>query len=155
MELIYKNDKLDYDILNILMQNADISYAEVAKQLHVSPGTIFVRMKKMQQYGIAKHSQLQVDYSKLGYGTVCFIGIFLTKSQDYDRVVVALNKIEEVLSCHYTTGNYSLFIKVVCKNMEHLRVVLHDKIQTINGISRTETLISLEESINRPLIIKT
>jgi Lrp/AsnC family transcriptional regulator for asnA, asnC and gidA len=83
-----------------------------------------------------------------------FIGVYLIRSDSYDRVVKELKKIDEVLSCNYTTGNYSLFLKIVCRDTNHLREVLHDKIQKIEGISRTETLISLEESFSRQMKVK-
>jgi Lrp/AsnC family transcriptional regulator for asnA, asnC and gidA len=82
-----------------------------------------------------------------------FIGVYLIRSDQYDKVVKELRKIHEVVSCHYTTGNYSLFLKIVCRDTQHLREVLHDKLQKIEGINRTETLISLDESFDRPLKI--
>jgi len=110
-----------------------------------------VRMNKMEKLGIVRNPQLQIDLTKLGMDITAFIGVYLIRSDSYDKVVKELKKIDAVISCNYTTGNYSLFLKIVCRDTQHLREILHDKIQKIEGISRTETLISLEESFNRPI----
>ncbi len=154
MALNYEIDNIDIQILNTLMENAFTPYTEIGKKLFISAGTVHVRMNKLEKLGIVKPPQLQLDLTKLGMDVTAFIGIYLVRSDMYDKVVNQLKKIDEVLSCNYTTGNYSLFLKIVCKDTQHLRVVLHDKIQKIDGISRTETLISLEESFNRPMQIK-
>lgn len=146
-------DRLDRQILSILMQNAKRPYTEIAQQLFVSGGTIHVRMKKLEEAGIVRGYNLDVDYEKLGYDVTAFLGIFLDKSSLYDGVAEELGRIPEVVSVHYTTGGYSIFAKVICRDTNHLRDVLHDKIQQINGIQRTETLISLQESVNRPINI--
>lgn len=151
MAVNYEIDNLDVQILNILMENAFIPYTEIGKMLFVSPGTVHVRMAKMEKLGIVKQPRLQIDLHKLGMDVTAFIGVYLVRSEMYDKVVSELIKIEEVVSCNYTTGNYSLFLKIICRDTQHLREVLHDKIQKLNGISRTETLISLEESFNRSL----
>ena len=153
MALNYEIDKLDLQILNLLMQNAFMPYTDVAKKLYVSSGTVHVRMNKMEKLGVVKNPQLQIDLAKLGMDVTAFIGVYLIRSDQYDKVVTQLKKIDEVVSCNYTTGNYSLFLKIICRDTQHLREVLHDKIQKIEGISRTETLISLEESFTRPLKI--
>ena len=154
MALHYEIDNTDLQILNILMENAFTPYTEVGKKLFISPGTVHVRMNKMEKLGIVKHPQLQIDLGKLGMDVTAFIGVYLIRSDMYDKVVTQLKKIDEVLSCNYTTGNYSLFLKIVCRDTQHLREVLHDKLQKIEGISRTETLISLEESFSRHIKIK-
>lgn len=146
-------DKLDRQILSALMQNAKKAYTEIAQQLFVSGGTIHVRMKKLEDSGIVKGYSLDVDHGKLGYDICAFLGIYLDKSSLYDDVADELNKIPEIVAAHYTTGLYNIFAKIICKDTNHLRDILHDKIQKISGIQRTETFISLEESINRPLSI--
>jgi len=150
----YQLDNTDLAILNILMHNARRPYTEIAEEVFVSPGTVHVRMRKMEKMGIIKQAQLQVDLSKLGMDITAFLGVYLQKSSLYDNVVTALKAIPEIVDCHYTTGAYSMFVKIVCKDTDHLKNILHDKIQPIEGIERTETFISLEESINRPLSIK-
>ncbi len=149
--LNFEIDKLDMEILSILMEDAQIPYTEIAKKVFVSGGTVHVRVKKLTDMGIIKGSQVNIDPEKLGYGLTAFIGIFLNKSSMYDTVVKALKEIPEVVGCNYTTGAYGMFVKILCRDTNHLRQVLHDKLQHIDGINRTETLISLEESINRPL----
>lgn len=153
MALNYEIDNLDIQILNALMENAFTPYTELGKKLFVSPGTIHVRMAKMEKLGIVKSPRLQVSLAKLGMDVTAFIGVYLIRSDLYDKVVKELRKIPEVISCHYTTGNYSLFLKIICRDTQHLREVLHDRLQKIDGISRTETLISLDESFDRPLHI--
>lgn len=147
----HKIDKLDLQIIDELTKNADIAYTELAKKLFVSGGTIHVRMNKLKENGIVQGSALQVDYEALGYDIAAFLGIYLDKSSLYEDVAEALSNIPEIVNAHYTTGQYSIFAKIVCKDTNHLRDVLHDKIQKIQGIQRTETFISLQESINRPV----
>lgn len=154
MALNYEIDNTDVQILNILMENAFTPYTEIGKKLFISAGTVHVRMNKMEKLGIVKPPQLQVDLTKLGMDITAFIGVYLVRSDMYDKVLKELRKIEEIINCNYTTGNYSLFLRVVCRDTQHLREVLHDKLQKIEGISRTETLISLEEGFKRPMVIK-
>ncbi|MBC8045776.1 MAG: Lrp/AsnC ligand binding domain-containing protein [Fimbriimonadaceae bacterium] len=147
-------DKLDIKILDFLMHDAMMPYTDIAKKLFVSSGTIHVRMKKLMQLGIIKSANLHINPGKLGYDIVAFLGIYLEKSSLFDNVVSDLKDIPEITECYYLTGNYSMFVKLVCKDTLHLRNVLHDKIQPISGIDRTETFISLEESFNRPVKIE-
>jgi Lrp/AsnC family transcriptional regulator for asnA, asnC and gidA len=147
-------DELDLRILSILIRDAKTPYTDIAKQINVSGGTIHVRMKKMEQMGLVKGANLRVDYARLGYDISAFIGIYLDKSSLYDQVIQGLSEVEEVVQAYYTTGLYSIFAKIICRDTNHLRTVLHDKIQRIAGIQRTETFISLEESFVRPLAIE-
>lgn len=142
-------DKLDLQIIHHMMEDAGISYAELGKNLFVSGGTIHVRIKKLQEMGVAKGTQLNVDLKQLGYDVIAFIGIFLEKSSMYDSVAKDLQKIPEIVRLNYTTGNYSMFAEIICKDIAQLKLVLHDEVQKINGIVRTETFISLEESFER------
>ncbi|MFA0964610.1 Lrp/AsnC ligand binding domain-containing protein [Roseivirga sp. BDSF3-8] len=147
----YEIDNIDLKILSLLAQDAKMAYTEIAKKVFVSGGTVHVRMKKMEETGIVTGSGFHIDYSKLGFDIVAFLGIYLEKSSLYSNVIEELKKVPEIINIHYTTGNYSIFAKVVCKDTQHLREVLHDKIQQVNGIDRTETFISLEESLDRPI----
>ena len=142
-------DNIDLKILALLSEDAKIPYTEIAKKVYVSGGTVHVRMRKMEEMGIVQGTTLNMDYSKLGYDITAFLGIYLERGSLYNEVVDELKKVPEVVKIHYTTGNYSIFIKIHCRDTKHLREVLHDKIQKIEGIVRTETLISLEESLNR------
>lgn len=146
-------DKTDLQILSILLQDAKVPYTKIGEMLFVSPGTVHVRMKKMLDGGIIKKYQISIDHSLLGYDVTAFIGIFLKENSLYDMVLENLRNIPEVVEVNYTTGGYSMFVKLICRDTNHLKEVLHDKLQTIKGIQRTETFISLEESINRPLSI--
>lgn len=142
-------DKLDLQIIHAMMEDAGISYADLGKNLFVSGGTIHVRIKKLQEAGIVKGTKLNVDLKQLGYDVIAFIGIYLEKSSMYDAVAKELRKLPQIVRLNYTTGNYSMFAEIVCKDINQLRFVLHDELQKIRGIERTETFISLEESFNR------
>ena len=142
-------DKLDLQIIQAMMDDAEVSYADLGKQFFVSGGTIHVRIKKLEELGIVQGKRLAVDLKTLGYDIIAFIGIYLEKSSMYDTVAQALKSIPQVVRVNYTTGNYSMFVEIVCKDIQQLRFVLHDELQKIKGIERTETLISLEESFSR------
>lgn len=146
-------DSLDRKILALLMQNANMPYTDIAKQLYISGGTVHVRMKKLEHLGIVKGSHIEINYHRLGYDITAFLGIYLEKSSQYDMVSTELSKIPEIVDAHYITGMYSIFAKLICRDTKHLKDVLHDKIQMIQGVQRTETFISLQESISRALDI--
>lgn len=147
----FELDNLDIQILSILMEDATIPYTEIAKKLIVSGGTIHVRMKKMQDLGIIKGANLIIDPQKIGYDVCAFLGIFLEKGSQYKDAVDSLRKIKEIVEMHYCTGAYSMFAKIICRDTNHLRHVLNEDIQAVKGIQRTETFISLEESIRRQI----
>lgn len=142
-------DELDIQILDILVKDSRTPYLEIARQCHVSGGTIHVRMKKMEDLGIIKGTKLIIDNSKLGYDVCCFIGIYLDKATAYLSVLEALKNINEIVELHYTTGEYSIFSKVICKSISHLQDLLMTKIQVIDGVQRTSTFISLSQPIDR------
>jgi Lrp/AsnC family transcriptional regulator for asnA, asnC and gidA len=146
-------DKLDLSIIQQLMHDANVSYAEIGKKLFVSAGTIHVRIKKLQEAGVISGLKYNVDLKKLGYDVIAFIGIYLEKSSLYDNVAKELKKIPEIVRMNYTTGNYSIFVEVVCKDINQLRFILHDELQKIKGIERTETILSLEESLHRSITV--
>jgi Lrp/AsnC family transcriptional regulator for asnA, asnC and gidA len=131
------------------METAEISYAELGKKLFVSGGTIHVRIKKLQELNIVKGTRLNVDLKLLGYDITAFVGIYLEKSSLYDGVAKELENIPEIIRLNYITGSYSMFLEIVCKDITQLRRVLHDELQKIKGIERTETFISLEEGFCR------
>ena len=154
MSKIYEIDKLDREILGILMKDAKVPYTDIAKRLIVSPGTIHVRMKRMERLGIVRGATLILDPARIGYDMTSFVGIYLIKGSAYSEVIKEIDKIPEIIEAHFTTGEYSIFIKVVCRNTEHLREVINDQLQPISGISRTETIISLGESIKKQVPIE-
>ena len=145
----YQIDNVDRKIISLLMKNAMMPYTEIGHKVLMSSGTIHVRMNNLQKAGIVKGTSLVLDYAKLGYDLTAFVGVYLQKGSIYDKVIKRLEKIPEVVEAHYTTGVYSIFMKIVCRNTEHLREVLNEKVQSVEGIDRTETIISLEESIKR------
>jgi len=147
-------DNLDIQILSILMKNATTPYTEIAKELIVSGGTIHVRMKKLEEMGVIKGASLEVDPQKLGYDITAFLGIFLEKGSQYNEAVRQLKTVKEIVELHYTTGSWSIFAKIVCHDTTHLREVLNEQIQSVKGIQRTETFISLEESIKRQITLE-
>lgn len=154
MENKYANfdlDNLDVQILSILMNDSSIPYTEIAKKLIVSGGTIHVRMKKMEELGIIRGANLTINPQKIGFDITAFLGIYLEKGSQYNTAVEQLKLVKEVVELHYCTGSYSMFAKIVCRDTNHLREVLNEDIQTIKGIQRTESIISLEESIKRQI----
>ena len=153
MESNYQIDNIDRGILSELMINAKAPYTEIAKKLIVSAGTIHVRMKKMEDAGIVKNSRLHINYELLGFDMTAFLGIYLEKGSTYTDVIKQLNLIPEIVEAHYTTGVYSIFAKIRCKNTKHMRQILNEEIQSIKGIQRTETIISLEQSIDKHIIL--
>ncbi len=148
---ILELDNLDTQILSILMNDASIPYTEIAKKLVVSGGTIHVRMKKMEELGIIRGSNLIINPQRIGFDICAFLGIFLEKGSLYKNAVEQLKEVKEVVELHYCTGQYSMFAKIICRDTNHLRRVLNEDIQAIKGIARTETIISLEESIKRQI----
>ncbi len=144
-------DNLDRKILDIITKNARIPYLEVARECNVSGAAIHQRVQRLIRTGVIKGSEFKVDPIMVGFRTCAYIGLYLDNPGKYREAIKKLADIPEVIECHYTTGNYSLFIKVYTRDNEHLREVLTDKVQAIPGVMRTETLISLEESISRQI----
>lgn len=142
-------DELDYQILDSLIKDTRTPYLEIARKYHVSGGTIHVRMNKMQEMGLIKGTKLIIDTTKLGYDVCCFIGIFLDKASSYPDVLEQLKEIKEIVELHYTTGVYSIFIKVICKSIPKLQDLLMNKLQIISGVQSTDTFITLSQPIDR------
>lgn len=147
-------DSLDRKIINIISRNARVPYLEVARECDVSGAAIHQRVQRLIKLGVIKGSQFNVDPDLVGFKTCAYIGIFLDHPGNYKKIIEEFEKIPEIIECHYTTGNYSLFIKVYARDNDHLRQILADSIQVLAGIKSTETLISLEESINRPIYLQ-
>lgn len=142
-------DNLDRMILRALMANARRSYAEIAKENGVSPATVHVRVEKMRQAGVITGAQLQVNAKRLGYDVTCFIGIILQQAGDYPKALAKLEALPEVTEAFYTTGQYSIFIKVMVRSIDDLQRLLIERIQVIDEIQSTDTLISLQNPISR------
>lgn len=148
-----KIDGIDKKILRFLMQDARKPILEIARNIGISGAAIHQRLRKLEKSGLIAGSKFIVNPKILGYSTMAYIGIFLDKAMSNPVAVKQLEKIPEVLECHYTTGNWSILIKVLCKDNEHLMYLLNKKIQQIEGVSRTETFISLDQQINRQISI--
>ena len=151
MEDSLQIDNLDRKILSLITENARIPYLEVARECNVSGAAIHQRIQRLTRLGVITGSEFVINPKKIGYHTCAYMGIFLESASLYPEVVKKLKDIPEIVQCHYTTGNYSIFIKVFTKNNEDLKHVLVDKLQAIPGIARTETFISLEESFSRQI----
>lgn len=151
MEKYDSVDELDLLIIALLMKDAKTPYSEIGNKLNVSGGTIHVRIKKLENLGVIKGSTLNIDYAKLGFNLIAFLGIQLTEGKLHEEVVKKLNEIPEIVELHYTTGTYNMFAKIICLNSEHLSQILIEKITSIDGIARTETTISLKGSLNSPM----
>ena len=147
-------DSLDKKILSLITRNARIPFLEVARECKVSGAAIHQRIQRLMNIGVIKGSEFIINPGKIGYHTCAFMGIFLKKASLFDEVVRMLESIPQIVECHYTTGQYAIFIKIYAKNNEHLKSILHDKLQSITGISATETTISLEESFKRQIPIE-
>jgi len=146
-------DGIDKAILRALMNDARTPILEIARQVGISGAAIHQRLRKLEKSGIISGSKFVINPKVLGYTTMAFIGIYLDKAMSNPEAVKQLKKIPEVIECHYTTGNWSIFIKILCKDNEHLMHVLNKDIQSIEGVSRTETFISLNQQIDRQIEI--
>jgi Lrp/AsnC family transcriptional regulator for asnA, asnC and gidA len=146
-------DSLDKKIIKMITKNARIPYLEVARECNVSGAAIHQRIQKLIKLGVITGSKFTIEPKKIGYKTCAYMGIFLEQASLYNDVLKELKKIPEITQCHFTTGNYSVFIKIFAHDNEHLKTILSDKIQLISGIARTETFISLEEGFNRSIPI--
>lgn len=144
-------DGIDKEILRDLMLDARKPILQIANKIGISGAAIHQRLKKLEDAGVISGSKFIVNNKVLGYKTMAFIGIYLEKAASNAEAVKELKKIPEVLECHYTTGNWSILVKIICNDNEHLMQLLNKKIQPINGVSRTETFISLEQQIERQI----
>jgi Lrp/AsnC family transcriptional regulator for asnA, asnC and gidA len=144
-------DGIDKEILRDLMEDARKPILQIGHKIGISGAAIHQRLRKLEQAGVISGSKFIVNTKTLGYSTMAFVGIYLEKASSNSEAVRELRKIPEVLECHYTTGNWSILIKMICRDNEHLMQLLNKKIQPIPGVSRTETFISLEQQIERQI----
>jgi Lrp/AsnC family transcriptional regulator for asnA, asnC and gidA len=143
----YTIDSVDREILGYLVVNARIPFAEIAKELIVSPGTIHSRVRKMEERGIIKKYSIGINYTELGYRFTAYLGVFVDQTSNSEKIVAALKTIPEVTVAHLVTGQYSVFCKIRTLDTRHGKDIIY-RINAIPGIRRTETMISLEETIN-------
>lgn len=146
-------DPTDVKILNALIDNGRVAITKIAGALSISNVATQQRVSKLEKSGIIRGYTASVDYTKLGYTTVAYIGIFLEKAKNYESVIEQMKDVPEILEAHFTTGNYSIFAKIIAKDNAHLMQVLNNQIQKLDGISRTETFISLHEGISKSMKI--
>lgn len=143
----FKLDEVDHQILDMLIENTRIPFTDIAKKLLISAGTVHVRVKKMEEAGIITGSSLTLDYAKLGFSFIAYVGIYINKTSQTTFVLERINEIPYVTVAHVTTGKFNIFCKVRAKNTEHAKNIIF-MLDDIEGVYRTETMISLEESIN-------
>ena len=146
----YQLDDIDKAIIHMLMDNAKTSLALISKNVGISTTAVHQRIKKLENAGIMENSISFLNPKKIGYKVVSYIGLFLEQPSHYQDAIKALKDVNEVVEAHYTTGNYTIFLKVLCRDNDHLMEILN-KLQKLKGVTRTETFISLEQSINRQL----
>jgi len=143
----FRLDEVDHQILDILIDNTRTPFTDIAKKLSISAGTVHVRVKKMEEAGIITGSSLTLDYNKLGYAFIAYVGVFLNKTSQTKFVLERINEIPFVTVAHVTTGKFNVFCKVRAKNTEHAKQIIF-MLDDIEGVYRTETMISMEESLN-------
>lgn len=156
MKIVNQNvmiDGIDKTILNYLMEDAKKPILEIARSIGITGAAVHQRLRKLEKSGLIEGSKLIIDPRLLGYKTMAFVGVYLDKAVSNPQAVKKLREIPEVIECHYTTGNWSIFIKILCRDNEHLMTVLNKNIQGIEGVSRTETFISLDQQIKRQIKI--
>lgn len=149
MNANYQVDKLDLQIIQHMMNDAQISYADLGKKLFVSGGTIHVRIKKLQEGGIITGTRLSTNIQKLGFGVFAFTGIIMENTTLADEVAEKLKEIPQVVRLNYITGHYNLFAEIQCRSIADLQDILHNRIETLDGVKRTETFLSLKENFKR------
>jgi len=147
-------DELDQKILKLITQNARIPFLEVARECGVSGAAIHQRVQRLMNMGVVTGSEFVVSAEKLGYNTCAYMGIYLEKASFHKEVVQQLMKIPEIIECHYTTGQYAIFLKIMTKTNKHLKQIIDDEFQQIQGIARTETFMSLEQEFKRQIPIR-
>ncbi|MDP2060631.1 MAG: winged helix-turn-helix transcriptional regulator [Flavobacteriaceae bacterium] len=143
----FKLDEVDHQILDMLIDNTRIPFTDIAKKLLISAGTVHVRVKKMEDAGIIMGSSLTLDYEKLGYSFIAYVGLFLNKTSQTQFVLQRISDIPYVTVAHVTTGKFNIFLKIRAKDTQHAKEIIY-MVDDIEGVMRTETMISLEESIN-------
>lgn len=149
--IMEKIDKLDKKILGILSQNARMPFKDVAAKCGVSRAAIHQRVQHLVENGVITGSAYYINPKSLGYTTCTYVGLNLERGSMYKEVVARLNTIPEIIECHFTTGPYTMLLKLYAKDNEQLMDLLNNQMQSIPGVVSTETLISLEQSIKREI----
>jgi Lrp/AsnC family transcriptional regulator for asnA, asnC and gidA len=147
-------DSTDWKILKYLVRNSREKVVDIASFVGVTSAAIHQRIGKIKKTGVIEDFTLKLNEKKLGYTTCAFIGVFIDRNSQYHEVIEKMKKIPEIVEAYYTTGKYSVFIKLYAKDNDHLMMVLNEKIQHMKGVQRTETFISLETPIDRSIPLK-
>ena len=150
----YQIDATDQKILSFLVNNARMPFLEIARECGVSGAAIHQRVKKMENLGIITGSRLLVKPQSIGLNVCAFVAISIAQAHRYQEVIDAIKKIPEVVECHFVTGRHALLLKLFCTNHDHLMEILINTIQNIPGVLQTETMISLDQSIERQVWVK-
>ena len=150
----YQIDETDQKILSFLVKNARMPFLEIARACGVSGAAIHQRVKKMENLGIITGSRLLVKPQTLGLNVCAFVCVSLSEANKYPEVIDALKKMSEVVECHFVTGKHSLLLKIYCYNHDHLMDILINTIQNIPGVLKTETMVSLDQAIERQVWVK-
>lgn len=150
----YQIDAIDQKILAFLVKNARMPFLEIARECGVSGAAIHQRVKKMESMGIITGSRLLVKPQALGLNVCAFVCVQIKEANKYPLVIEALRSVSEVVECHFITGKYALLLKVYCRDQDHLMEVIINIIRNIPSVQQTETLISLDQSIERQVWVK-
>lgn len=146
-------DDTDRQILNVLLQDANTTYADIAKQIHVSAGTVHVRMRRLNALNIAQPAFLNLNYRKISYDIISFFAIFADRADAYPNIAKQLQPISEVVAAHLTTGAFGLLIQVICRDTRHLHRTMQ-QLQQLPNVQRLDSFLSLDQPIHRPLYLK-
>lgn len=150
----YHIDEIDQTILSLLAKNARMPFLEIARECGVSGAAIHQRVKKMEAMGVIAGSRLLVKPQTLGLHVCAFVQVSLSEANKYPQVIEALKKIPEVVECHFVTGKHALLLKIYCSNHDHLMGILINTIQNIPSVLQTETMISLDQAIERQIYMQ-
>lgn len=150
----YHIDATDYKILGFLIKNARMPFLEIARECGVSGAAIHQRVKRLEANGVISGSRLLVKPQALGLNVCAFVSISLSEASKYNEVVSHLKKIPEIVECHFVTGKYTLLVKIYCSDNDHLMEVLLNQMQKIPYIQATDTMIALDETIDRQVLLK-
>lgn len=148
-----KIDGIDKIIIKRLVKDARTPILSIAREVGISGAAIHQRLRKLESSKLIGGYKMVINPKTLGYTTTAFVGVFLDSSSQYSSAIKRLKEIPEVVESHYTTGNYAIFIKILCKTNDDLMHLLNRDIQRIKGVSRTETFISLDQQIDRQISI--
>jgi Lrp/AsnC family transcriptional regulator for asnA, asnC and gidA len=143
----FKLDDTDHKILDMLIENTRTPFTDIAKKLNISAGTVHVRVRKMEDVKLIIGSSLTLDYKKLGYSFIAYVGVFLNKTSQTQFVLERISEIPFVTVAHVTTGRFNIFCKIRAKDTTQAKNIIY-QLDDIEGVTRTESMISLEESIN-------